>query len=150
MRFTITLPHLTTYKRARFSTRPIVHLLLKILNRYVPQRHLSRAQRDLEKELQKIRRLAYGYLDPSYRKSRQELVDIIKKRVKSHPAGKISLILHLPESARGDPDNYLKIVLDALQGAGVIRNDRVSAFRKILIRIKEDRKFRIIVSTEDV
>ena len=150
MRFTVSLPHLSTYKRARFSTRPIVRILLKILNRYVPKRHRANAQRDLEKELQKIRRLAYGYLDPSYRKARHELEELFRKRAKNFTAGKVSLILHLPESARGDPDNYLKIVLDALQGAGVIRDDRVSSFKKILILIKEDRKYRIIVSTEDV
>jgi Holliday junction resolvase RusA-like endonuclease len=51
----------------------------------------------------------------------------------------------LPDGLRGDPDNYLKTVLDGLVRAGVIVSDRLAVVRDVRVSALGTRRRAVIV-----
>ena len=86
-----------------------------------------------------------GSHQPSKKKFFQEFIDFRNKEKDSFRRGvyegniTVEITFHFSDKYRGDLDNLLKSLFDALQGAKIIKND--SQIRKAIVEIKEFEPF---------
>lgn len=76
----------------------------------------------------------HRYVPPAIRAWQEALAGALRPVRPRRPWRRVRVRLELPDGLRGDPDNYLKTVLDGLVRAGVIADDRLAVVREAAVR----------------